>query len=303
LKLRILANSFVAIFFTLPSIMALSYNVETVCLDVAIDHRIRRLLRPVDVPSKTANSTHIAMLDTHGRRLGRSDDEIRVTLQLASPPMTGGILVTLQQPRNNHPFEKGIKGVINDCETLAALDELFHVVSCGTLEIGTNVSVIDLLPYITEEQMKSMDDGQLGDAFLSTVHIVGRKKPQILLCCGKIWLTQREKNNRKGEAWKFESQRLGTMFGKWTTIRFRDETHNWVSTQRVNGFHPSYAMNHYPHISCVRQLQILTVAESCGRYRGDWREETWMKSLRDSCASRAKQLQGTNHGQYFIFCG
>ena len=283
--------------------MALSYDVETVCLDVAIDHRIKRLLRPVQVPFKAENSTHISMLDTLGRQLGLSDDEIRVTLQLASPSMTGGILVALQQPRSNHPFEKGIEEVINNCETLAALDELFRVVSCGTLRIGTSVSVIDLLPYITKEQVESMDDGQLKDAFLSTVHIFGRKQPQILLCCGKIWLGQRAKDDRKGEAWKFESQGLGSSFGKWTDIRFRDETDNWVSTKRVNGFHPSYAMNYYPHISCFRQLQILTIAEACGMYRGGWREETWMKSLRDSCASLAKQLQGTSHGRDFIFCG
>jgi hypothetical protein len=283
--------------------MALPYDVETVCLDVAIDHRIKGLLRPVHVPLKTKNSTHISMLDTLGQQLGRSDDEIGVTLQLASPSMTGGVLVALQQPRSNHPFEKGIEGVINDCKTLAALNELFRVVSCGTFEIGTSVSVIDLLPYITKEQVESMDDGQLKDAFLSTVHIFGRKQPQILLCCGKIFLKQRAKDDRKGEARKFESQGLGTSFGKWTNIRFRDETDNWVSTQRVNGFHPSYAMNYYPHISCFRQLQILTIAEACGMYRGEWKEETWMKSLRDSCASRAKQLQGTSHGQYFIFCG
>ncbi|KAK4177876.1 hypothetical protein QBC36DRAFT_235548 [Triangularia setosa] len=273
---------------------------KTVCLDVAIDHRIRRLLRPIDVSSETLDSTHISMLNAYGRQLGRSDDEIRVTSQLAGPQTTGGILVALQQPRSNHPFEKGIKCVIDDCETLAALGEVFHIVSCGTLEIGTNVSVIDLLPYITVEQMNDMDDVQLGDAFLSTVHVFGRKKPQIILCCAKIWLGQK-RQDCKGEAWKFESQRLGTSFGKRSTIRFRDETRNWVSTERVNGFHPSYCMNYYPHISCFRQLQILTVAEACGMYRDDWTEETWMKSLRDSCASQVTQLQGTDRGRERIY--
>jgi hypothetical protein len=31
------------------------------------------------------------------------------------------------------------------------------------------------------------------------------------------------------------------------------------NTQRVNAFHPSFAVNYQPHLSCLRQLLILEV--------------------------------------------
>lgn len=270
--------------------MAEYHIAESECLGVAIDHRIRRLFKPVISPPQTTPSTHISMLDSMGRRYRRSGDEIKVTKQLAYPPTTGGILVALQQPRNNHPFEKGVEEVISECGTLAALDDLFHAASCGTLGIGINVSVIDLLPYISEQQMRSMGDGQLRDAFLSTTHTFGRKRPDVLLCCGRIWL-KRGQNGCKGKASIFENIGIGKTFGRHTTVGFRDETNSWVSLQRVNGFHLSYVINYWPHISCFRQLQLLAVAEACGRYRDDWAEETWMTSLRNACEQR-RRLQG-----------
>jgi hypothetical protein len=274
-------------------------SVDPVCLDVAIDHRIIKLLKPVDTPSESQDSTHVSLLEACGRRLKKPKDEIKVTMQLAGPPTTGGILVALQQPRDKHPYDKGVEEVIKTCETLRALQELFRVASCGTLEVGENVSVIDLLPYISQDRMKSMKAKELKEAFLSTTHVFGRKKPDILLCCAKISRQCGDVcDESMGEAREFEHNGLGKTFEEGVTLDFRDETDNWVRIERVNGFHPSYAVNRHPYASCFRQLQLLTVAEACGRYRGDWEEETWMSSLRSACANQVKQIQGTCSAGY-----
>ncbi|KAL2171515.1 hypothetical protein VTG60DRAFT_2683 [Thermothelomyces hinnuleus] len=283
--------------------MTPSDDVARDCLGIAIDHRIRGLIRRLTrkllerlevSPNETPARTHISVLEEYGRELGRSDDEIRVTTQLAEPATTGGILVAIQQPGNSHPFEQRIETVIRDSPTLAALDDAFRFVSLETLDVRRNVAVIDLLQFITEKQMEKMNDPQLRDAFQTTMQILMRKKPDIVVCCGKIRFRsptgeEVKREDLKGEAVKFETQGVGEVFEEPTT-EFEDESHNWVSTERVNGFHPGYCMNRRPHLSCLRQLLILTVADACGRYWGNWTgEEDWMKRLRASCASRARE--------------
>ena len=121
-----------------------------ICLDVAVDHRIRRLFRSVSY-DVTECSDHVSHIEARGRSLKRSHDEIKVTSQLAGPAIKGGIAVVLQQPRHNHPFEKGLSAVIEDCETLYALDDVFSAVSRESLSIRTNITVVDLLPYISRD--------------------------------------------------------------------------------------------------------------------------------------------------------
>jgi hypothetical protein len=69
---------------------------DSECLSISIDHRIRRLIEPVEyVPSGEAGN-HISILDARGRALGRSAAERGVTADLAGPPSIGGISVVLQ---------------------------------------------------------------------------------------------------------------------------------------------------------------------------------------------------------------
>ena len=92
----------------------------TLCLDVAIDHRIRRLFRlvaPLPDPAQNAsyNGTHPSALEVFGRSRGASDAEIAVTTELAGPASSpGGIAVVLQQPRGNHRFHLGTAAVIRE---------------------------------------------------------------------------------------------------------------------------------------------------------------------------------------------
>ncbi|KAK7178497.1 hypothetical protein PSPO01_15457 [Paraphaeosphaeria sporulosa] len=58
---------------------------------------------------------------------------------------------------------------------------------------------------------------------------------------------------------------------------------------RVNAFHPSFAINYHPHMSCFRQLLILEVAQACGLNRGQWHNQIWMDELRKSCQAKVKE--------------
>lgn len=288
---------------------------DTICLGVAIDHRIRRLFKPVPRPASTATpNSHVSFLQTRGRELGRSKDEIKVTVEMAGPASPGGIAVILQQPRD-HPFERGTEAVIEDCETLAALRDIFAAVSCGTLNLRRDISVVDLLPYITEAEMNRMSDASIKNAFQATVQALCIKEPDVTLCAGRIRLlgnqgrrkgpaptverdsgngqaSKLERDDRKGDTWKLESAGVGRTFDKYPVVIFRDKNREIVRVRRVNGFHPSLAMNYHPVYSRLRQLLFLAVAQTCRVYGRDWDEEAWMGSLRASCSDLSKRLGG-----------
>ncbi|EEY18661.1 predicted protein [Verticillium alfalfae VaMs.102] len=117
-----------------------------ICLGVAVDHRIQRLCKTTP-HGLAGESDHVASIKEEGRALKRPREEVAVTAELAGPAYKGGIAVMLQQPRKTHPYDKGIDAVIEDCESLLALYEVFDVASRGSLDIRTNVSVVDLLPF------------------------------------------------------------------------------------------------------------------------------------------------------------
>jgi hypothetical protein len=96
------------------------------CLDVAVDHRIRKLFKPV-LTNLTERSEHVSCIEAQGEMLNRSCAEIRVTAQLAGPAFKGGIAIALQQPRCDHPFDMGLDAVVEDCKTLRALHDIFIV--------------------------------------------------------------------------------------------------------------------------------------------------------------------------------
>ena len=63
--------------------------------------------------------------------------------------------------------------------------------------------------------------------------------------------------------------------------RLRGEDRSMTKFWRVNGFHPSRAMNYHSESSIFRQLMLLEAAQVCGVYRGDWEEGMWMSSIRN----------------------
>ncbi|TQN63745.1 hypothetical protein CSHISOI_11666, partial [Colletotrichum shisoi] len=263
---------------------------NSVCLDIAIDHRIRRLFKPVSQPH-TEPSKHVSRIEAEGRSLKLPAAEIEVTAKLAGPPVMGGIAVLLQQPRHNHPFEQGLDAVIADCETLRALDDIFSVVSCGTMDISKDIAVIDLVPYVTKS-LADVDDTRLENAFHTSVETILDKRPDVLLCAGKLDMSYSRERKVKGSAFMLEHIAIGNKFGhdsKHPEIaRIRPEgqkqKHELVKVRKVNGFHPSHAVNYHSHFSPLRQLQILIGAEVCGVYRNDWAEEPWMNDIRKRCS-------------------
>ena len=265
-----------------------------VCLDVAVDHRIRRTFKPV-TKYQTERSNHVSRIEARGRSLERSREEIQVTAQMAGPAVKGGIAVVLQQPRHNHPFENGLAAVIEDCETLYAFYDIFTAVSCRTLDIRTDITFVDLLPYVSED-VAEIDDAKLEESFRVSVQTICDKQPDVLLCAAKIWLPNAGKfDYRKGDAWKFESVGIGKKFGSTrlpVTARIRDGERGFVRIDRVNGFHPSHAVNYQSHVSILRQLQILIGAQTCGMLRRDWVDEQWMEDLRNRCKKISGPLSG-----------
>ncbi|KAK1590127.1 uncharacterized protein LY79DRAFT_555172 [Colletotrichum navitas] len=256
------------------------------CLDIAVDHRIRKLLKPV--PRYTTDSSpHVSRLEQEGRSLRLPRAEIQVTAQLAGPPVKGGIVVMLQQPRHNHPFEEGLGAVIDSCETLRALEDIFTVVSCGTLDFREDIAVVDLLPYVSGDP-RDVDNTRLRNAFLLSTATIYDKSPDVLLCAGKIMMPLARAKAVKGSSYMLENIGIGEQFragSKWPDkARFRPEGQRaFVAVPKVNGFHPSHAMNYHSHVSHLRQLLILIGAEACGMYRSDWENSIWMDELRLRC--------------------
>lgn len=265
---------------------------DEVCLGIAVDHRILRLFNTVQQPYETSTAgtpgTHVESLQNYGRELKRSEAEIKVTSELASPSTMGGIVVVLQQPRDDHPFHKGIDAVIDDCATLQALDDVFCKASRGSIDIREHVSVIDLLPFTGVGAERKMGPDELVRAFRASTEAVCGKKPDVVLCAGRFY---HKYEQQKGQAKNLES--LGVGFVYLNAANLHGDTGD-VSITRVNGFHPSYAVNHRPELSELRQLLILTVVETCTKLMAmdEWDEKPWMKELREVCAKKSRSDRG-----------
>jgi len=266
---------------------------DSECLGIAIDHRIRRLIEPVEYFPQGETGNHMSILDARGQRLGRSWAERAVTTEFAGPRSIGGIAVVLQQPRHDHPFESGARGVIEDCATLRALEEVFFVVSGRKLKLLRDISVVDLLPYTTNDNWEDMRDEEKASAFRAAQWALGAKEPDVVLCAGKKFLPEKFRA-LKDDMWKLESWGVGAVFPeKPQYITVKDEGRSRIKIRRVNGFHPSYAMNYLPEHSCLRQLLFLVVAQTCTVYsQASWKEEDWMKALRKNCSALYKDSKG-----------
>lgn len=267
-----------------------------VCLNIAADHRIRAYFESVTIKPESP-SHRVSHTQRLGESLGRSSAEVQVS-ELAGPAVKGGIVVTLQQPRNNRSYEHGIDRVIDDCRTLHALKDVFRVVSCETLAIRTDICIIDLLPYISKD-VRGVNETELKYVSRHTLQAVCGKEPNVVLCAGKLRLSEPEDSRNLKEDVKYlESIGVGRLFG-WEfghppriSVRAKGENTLFYFA-RVNGFHPSFALNHHPHISLLRQLLILVCVETCDMVRGDWSDDGWKMELRSRCQKLSKSLSGT----------
>jgi hypothetical protein len=263
---------------------------EYVCLDIAIDHRIRSLIEPVDYLLRDENGDAPSILHAEGARRRLPSPETAVTKQLAGHAAKGGIAVVLQQPRSGHPFERGAQAVVDDCDTLRALQNVFSVMSGGMLDLLRDISVVDLLPFVTDEDWDALsgdnneNQAEKERAFRTSQWVLAAKEPDVVLCAGRKFLPWKLRG-LKGDMWKLECKGVGEVFPKkYPWVQIKDRAGNRVKVLPVNGFHPSCAVNHMVEHSCLRQLLCLVVLETCLVYKGVlWREEDWMADLRERC--------------------
>lgn len=251
------------------------------CLDIAIDHRLRALFKPI---TKRASRDicgdpglfldHLTEVNTR-RTIPRA--EVHTTRRFFNSGWSGGITVILLQPSNSHPYQKGFSSVIEECPTYRFLNEGFKAVTCGALRLGDGtLSIIDSAPFIRPWDNAPVECKR--EMRRRTSRIICAKKPNVVLC---MW-------QDKGvplRMTRVQSLGVGKDFTSSNT-RFNGEI-----LERVNSFHPSYAANYNPHASCFRQLLLLNIAQACGIYEhGVWHEEEWMKELKKRCTAEASSM-------------
>lgn len=115
-----------------------------------------------------------------------SDDEIKVTRKLAAPFTPGGFLVLLIEPRQKHPWASGVYCVVEDCATLNALRQGFHIASNGALSLFENVSILDIRPFIWSGLKQGLKKDQLKRLYDLVIEAIYAKCPDTILCMGKV---------------------------------------------------------------------------------------------------------------------
>ncbi|QYS92770.1 hypothetical protein H0G86_000168 [Trichoderma simmonsii] len=265
-----------------------------ICLDVAIDHRIRQLLKPR--PNRTVNSSysnHVEKLQelypfVHRKWLDPSH-ELLVTEELAKPLTQGGIVVALLRPANYHPFSKGVDVVVEESPTLRALRDVFALVG---LDLVQHITVLDSLPFLrrADRSTRFEDDEEytraLNEHHAAFLDAVVAKRPDVVLC---MWQTREEPQcNWSGRA--IRSKGVGEVWDD-EKITLCDRHGNLIETKRINAFHPSHCMNYVCEYSQPRQLLMLEIAHALHLMDSSWHEEPWMEKLRDSWKKKKTSLK------------
>lgn len=262
---------------------ALSPQLVETCLDIAVDHRIRALFKPIHKQVQfNVNGNHgrylTELAKTSAHRI-ISEHEINVTQQFLGPEFTGGITVVLLQPSNFHPYWEGLDSVIQNCRTFSFLDEDFRAVTCGSIGLDSKLlSVVDSAPYTRPKDGVSVEYKK--HMRRSASRIIREKKPEVVLC---MW----RDDGVPLRMTRVRSLGIGRDFDS-SRISF-----DGIPMDRVNSFHPSYVANHIPYISCFRQLILLNIARACWMYdRRSWHEEEWMRDLKNRCMQKARSIGG-----------
>jgi hypothetical protein len=113
-------------------------------------------------------------------------DERDVTENLAMPFTTGGLLVLLMEPRQDHPWHEGVDCVIAECRTLASLNEGIEIGSKGELSLKNGVSVLDLRPFLPKKQYPNLKDNVWKELYKLLFRAIEAKQPKVLLCMGDV---------------------------------------------------------------------------------------------------------------------
>jgi len=222
---------------------------------------------------------HVQILREFGESLRWGDDELinipelNFALDLAGPDAIGGILVLLQQPSATQTYKNGYIADVNDCETLKAIRQLVSLAS-NQLSGLDNVSVFDMLPFLTEEYE---DRDIFKAAHEALVRMIRAKEPSVVICCA------RGKSHDR-----FVRDLHGLGVGKtFPPEELQNDTSRFL---RVNAFHPSYSVNYNRSYSCFRRLLILEFVKAFNLQQNQWPEEEWMDTLRSDCQKKSAQL-------------
>lgn len=265
-----------------------------ICLDVAIDHRIRQLLKPrPNTKMNSLYSNHMGKfqkLRPFVQRRRNPSHELLVTEELAKPLTQGGIVVALLWPSDYHPFSSGVDAVVEESPTLRGLRDVFALIG---LDLVQHITVLDSLPFMRETDQYSLfrDDEEytrvLNEHHEAFLDAVVAKRPDVVLC---MWQT-RDKLQCHWSGCPVGSKGVGKVFDN-ESITLCDRHGNGIETKRVNAFHPSHCMNtdYVCEYSQPRQLLMLEIAHAWHLMDSSWHEEPWMAKLRNSWKKKESSL-------------
>jgi hypothetical protein len=258
----------------------------TTCLDIAIDHRIRDLFSPITMPVGSSipdtrhepNAFRGVINFVHDiRRLDAK--EIDVTERLAGPyGITRGITVLLKQPRDEHPFHRGMAATVRECRTLQALHDMFQAATLCTVGIS-DINVVDALPFVRPSDEKPGSGAEEPLITDETKRVLRSKvrpflesnAPSVIMCASQECIASDPLTD-------LTSRGVGKTFLSEPDIDMGGQT-----CCRVNSFHPSSALNYRKLEPQLRQLLLLEAVQTCKQVKRTWKTDKWMNELRLSC--------------------
>ncbi|OQE10571.1 hypothetical protein PENFLA_c089G10859 [Penicillium flavigenum] len=249
------------------------------CLGIPIDHRLRCIIREApSIDTSRTNSEHVRLLYEFGTSLKVDGSDyplydLSFALEMARPESKGGLLIALLQPHSKQDNSDGFLAGRRDCETLEAVSDLVTAVNNAKVCFD-DTSVFDAIPLLDEAATGADISTIIADAHDVFADMVRAKNPEIVICCfrtdSRNTLVQRLRG--RGVGWSFNDEKSAP-----------NPIEAGLSSIRVNAFHPSYAINHYPIFCSLRRLLTLEFTKAFALLRHKWTEEPWMKSLRTEC--------------------
>lgn len=130
------------------------------CLEIPVDHRLRRWISTKCGSLGSGPSQHVHLLKLLGDDVksqlpggvpfGLAMDEIDFGLELARPETKGGIVILLYHPDPSQSYTSGYSAEEARCATLASVRELILCVTAGTLDSDA-ITILDSLPFLPED--------------------------------------------------------------------------------------------------------------------------------------------------------
>ncbi|KGO51822.1 hypothetical protein PEX2_065420 [Penicillium expansum] len=254
------------------------------CLGIPIDHRLRFIIREApSIDTSRTHSEHVHLLYEFGTSLKVDDSDyplydLSFALEMARPESKGGVLIALLQPHSKQDNSDGFLAGRRDCATLEAVSDLVTAVNNAKVCFD-DTSVFDAIPLLDEAATSADISTIIADAHDVFADMVRVKNPEIVICCFRT-----ESRNTlvrrlcsRGVGWSFHDEKSAS-----------NPIEAGLSSIRVNAFHPSYAINHYPIFCSLRRLLTLEFTKAFALLRHKWTEEPWMTSLRSECRQAAR---------------